>query len=144
MVTTAMSPPADAGMDPDIKMEDAHDSKPALTPPTSEGTNKKEEDSDSELSDLEPELVEEPAAPTSEAAVDEEIRPDHYYEGGNVPVFKPVSFSVRQRIVTLNDRSDPDHESISKLQRLCSQNRQIWNEIWYCESHSTSGVVSPL
>ena len=90
-------------MDPDIKMGDAHETKPALTPPTSEGTNKKEEDSDSELSDLEPEQVEEPAAPVSEIGVDEEIRPDHYYEGGNVPVFKPVSFSIRQRLVAVND-----------------------------------------
>ena len=86
-----MSPPAVAGVDAYIKMEDAHDSKAALTPPTSEGTNKKEEVSDSELSDLEPEQVEEPAPPKVESEEDQEIVPDHYYEGGNIPVFKPVS-----------------------------------------------------
>ena len=92
-----MSPPAEADVDADIKMEDAHDTKAALTPPTSEGTNKKEEESDSELSDLEPEQVdepkqaEEPALPEAKIDEDEEIVPDHYYEGGNIPVFKPVS-----------------------------------------------------
>lgn len=90
-------------MDPDIKMEETHESKPALTPPTSEGTNKKDEDSDSELSDLEPEQVGEPTAPTPKIDEDEEIRPDHYYEGGNVPVFKPVSFSIRQRNMTTSN-----------------------------------------
>ena len=59
MPAATMSPPAEAGVDADIKMEDAPDTKPALTPPTSEGTNKKDEDSDSELSDLEPEQIEE-------------------------------------------------------------------------------------
>ena len=98
-----MSPPAEVGMDADIKMEDSHDTKPALTPPTSEGTNKKDEESDSELSDLGPEQVEEPSIPKAKTEQDEEICPDHYYEDGNVPVFKPVSFSTRQRIMTVID-----------------------------------------
>lgn len=55
------------------------DSKPALTPPTSEEWNQKLDGDTSDLSDLEPD--------------DDdigEIEPDHYYEGGRVPVFKPV------------------------------------------------------
>lgn len=63
-----------------IKAEDA--SMPlvnALTPPTSEEMNnrKEAEDGESDLSDL-------------DMDDDEEIVPDHYWEGGKVPVFKPV------------------------------------------------------
>ena len=110
-----MSPPAEAGIDAEIKMENPLDAKSALTPPTSEGTNKKEEDSDSELSDLEPEQIEEPpdvpkvkpeekveAKVEEEVEDDGEIFPDHYYDGGNVPVFKPVSRYDRQRTNSAN------------------------------------------
>lgn len=50
--------------------------KAALTPPTSEDLDKRY-GSSSELSDLEDDD-------------DEEIEPDHYYDGGKIPVFKPV------------------------------------------------------
>ena len=85
-----MSPPSDGDMRVDVKIEEDH-TKPALTPPTSEGTKGNREDSGSELSDLEPE---EPAAikPEPEPKIDRdgEIVPDHYYDGGKIPVFKPV------------------------------------------------------
>ena len=85
-----MSPPAEGGMDADIKVEP--ETKPALTPPSSEGTNKNIDDSGSELSDLEPEAPPEVPPPAAEAPKkdDSEIFPDHYYGGGNIPVFKPV------------------------------------------------------
>lgn len=54
----------------------------ALTPPTSEEMNhdeaKKEHD-DSELSDLDLDDEDE-----------EDIEPDHYWDGGKIPVFKPT------------------------------------------------------
>lgn len=52
-----------------------------LTPPASDESDKndKKDDSGSELSDLD-----EPHS---------EIEPDHYWDGGKVPVFKPVSLS---------------------------------------------------
>ena len=53
--------------------------KATLTPPASVELPKMEDLSSSELSDLE-----------AEQAVDE-ILPDHYYGGGKIPVFKPVS-----------------------------------------------------
>ena len=83
-----MSPPSEG----EVKMEiDRADSRPALTPPTSENTEKKDDESGSELSDLEPEEPpEEPPVPPN-VRDQEEIVPDHYYEGGKVPVFKPVS-----------------------------------------------------
>ncbi|KAK4550579.1 hypothetical protein LTR36_000158 [Oleoguttula mirabilis] len=64
-------------------------SKPAnaLTPPTSEEMNHeetKEEHEDSELSDLELD---------DEDEVD--IEPDHYWDGGNIPVFKPTMDQFR-------------------------------------------------
>ena len=47
-----MSPPCEV----EVKMEiEQTDSRPALTPPTSENTDKKDDESESELSDLEPE-----------------------------------------------------------------------------------------
>ena len=76
----------------EVKMEiDQAESRPALTPPTSENTDKKDDESGSELSDLEPEEFpeEHPIQPKIED--EEEIVPDHYYECGKVPVFKPVS-----------------------------------------------------
>ena len=70
MATIAMDPQGD------IKVK--AEPKPALTPPASEEADK-QDDSGSELSDLElePEDI-------------SEIEPDHYYEGGKIPVFKPV------------------------------------------------------
>lgn len=93
MSIAALSPPGEVE---EMKMDiDHHDMKQALTPPTSESTGKKDDDEDSgsELSELEPEeSVEEPApAPKIKEEEDEEIVPDHYYEGGKIPVFKPVS-----------------------------------------------------
>jgi len=56
-----------------------HKARQALTPPTSEEWNK-HDDNSSELSEQEDD--------------DDDIgdiEPDHYYEGGRIPVFKPVS-----------------------------------------------------
>lgn len=66
-----------------IKVEE----KPTLTPPASEGTDKPY-DSGSELSDLEVETTEKTDNKVDDN--DGEIQPDHYYEGGKIPVFKPV------------------------------------------------------
>jgi len=89
MATTTMSPPSDLDLKAGVKVEE--DSKPALTPPTSEGTAKKDDDSGSELSDLEPEDAPAKSKPAKVEEENEEIVPDHYYEGGKIPVFKPVS-----------------------------------------------------
>jgi hypothetical protein len=51
--------------------------KAALTPPTSEDNDKRDERLSSELSEL-------------DSDDGEDIEPDHYYEGGKIPVFKPV------------------------------------------------------
>lgn len=68
----------------------------SMTPPNSADGKKNTSDAaPSELSDLD--LDHNAAAPsveeaTAAAAVEEEnIEPDHYYEGGRIPVFKPVS-----------------------------------------------------
>lgn len=65
-------------MSPQSSVEVKAEPKPTLTPPASEEADK-QNDSGSELSDLElePEDI-------------LEIEPDHYYEGGRIPVFKPV------------------------------------------------------
>lgn len=58
------------------------ESKPTLTPPASEEADQHDE-SGSDLSDLE-----------GDGDDIDEIVPDHYYEGGKIPVFKPVSRPV--------------------------------------------------
>lgn len=61
----------------------------SITPPNSaEGKKNVSEGVPSELSDLD--LDNHAEAPSVEA-VEEDIEPDHYYEGGRIPVFKPVS-----------------------------------------------------
>lgn len=59
-------------------MEPKGEIKATLTPPASEEADKGD-DSGSELSDLDLELED-----------TGEILPDHYYDGGKIPVFKPV------------------------------------------------------
>jgi hypothetical protein len=62
----------------------------ALTPPTSEemnhGEEAKKDYDDSELSDLDLDLDEDEG---------EEIEPDHYWDGGKIPVFKPTMDQFR-------------------------------------------------
>ena len=74
MESTAATP-GTPDPDPNIKLSE----KNTLTPPTSEDADK-HGNSDSELSDLE--LDKDDGG---------EIFPDHFYEGGKIPVFKPVS-----------------------------------------------------
>ena len=69
---------AAAAMSPQSDVEVKEESKPTLTPPASDEADK-HDDSGSELSDLD-----------MEPEDSGEIVPDHYYEGGKVPVFKPV------------------------------------------------------
>ena len=88
--------------------------KSTLTPPTSEEADKYD-GSSSELSDLE--LDNDDVG---------EIEPDHYYEGGRIPVFKPVCVITpdgklfhenmpRASRRHLADNSALDDETIQKL-----------------------------
>ncbi|PSN68417.1 hypothetical protein BS50DRAFT_551941 [Corynespora cassiicola Philippines] len=63
---------------------DDSSTKPALTPPTSEDMDKRDERMSSELSELD-----------SDYDDGEEIEPDHYFEGGKIPVFKPTMEQFR-------------------------------------------------
>lgn len=63
---------------PPPRQDDDTTAKPALTPPTSEDNDKREERLSSELSELE------------DSDDGEDIEPDHYFEGGKIPIFKPV------------------------------------------------------
>lgn len=88
-MASAVSPPSDG----DLKKE----SKPTLTPPASEEADK-HNDSGSDLSDLE-----------AESEDNGEVLPDHYYDGGRIPVFKPVSQSFKFR--RWQRRCGPRHTS---------------------------------
>jgi hypothetical protein len=72
---------------PTISNDDAVP-KAALTPPTSEDNDKREERLSSELSEI-------------DSDDGEDIEPDHYFEGGKIPVFKPVCCRI-----TTNDTQD--------------------------------------
>ncbi|KAJ4347993.1 uncharacterized protein N0V89_009365 [Didymosphaeria variabile] len=65
----------------DDKHEDLAN-KPALTPPTSEDMDKRDERMSSELSEL-------------DSDDGEDIEPDHYWDGGKIPVFKPTMDQFR-------------------------------------------------
>ncbi|ORY17991.1 hypothetical protein BCR34DRAFT_378608 [Clohesyomyces aquaticus] len=68
---------------PIVTNEDPATPKPALTPPTSEDMDKRERERlSSELSEL-------------DSDDDEEIEPDHYFDGGKIPVFKPTMDQFR-------------------------------------------------
>ena len=90
----------------------------ALTPPTSEDHNiKLETGSTSDLSDAPAE--EQP--PQVEDEEEEEIFPDHYYDGGKIPVFKPVStdpHTLTHDVILIHST---DHETVSEFQRLCRE-----------------------
>ena len=129
MPDAAMSPPSEG----EVKMEiDQADSRSALTPPTSENTDKKDDESGSDLSDLDPEESPEEYPVQPNANEQEEIVPDHYYEGGKVPVFKPVSIlqalEVSQlwhvilvRCLYRHTDMPKDDESVSQFQRFHSE-----------------------
>ena len=86
MAAVAMSPASDM----DVRVQ------PTLTPPASEEADK-QYDSGSELSDLELD---------SEEKLDDngEIEPDHYYDGGKIPVFKPVRHIYKLVLLCLSGR----------------------------------------
>lgn len=70
----------------------------ALTPPTSEDNDKRDEASNSDLSDVEMDEKDDSrnAGLGNDGDEGEDvIEPDHYYEGGKIPVFKPVRADPR-------------------------------------------------
>lgn len=80
-----MAEPAQEVMQPSIEAGKLPHS--ALTPPTSEEMNMdiKKDSDDSELSDLD----------LDDDDDLEDIEPDHYWEGGKIPVFKPTMEQFR-------------------------------------------------
>jgi hypothetical protein len=106
-----------------------------LTPPTSEDMDKREDNDSSDLSDLD---------------MDDEdigdIEPDHYFDDGAIPVFKPVCFPYLQLCVPrykMQSRTNatPDHGSIPRFQEVRRQNQQIWHEVGYCQDYSPQRMV---
>jgi hypothetical protein len=114
--------------------------KAALTPPTSEDNDKRDERMSSELSEI-------------DSDDGEDIEPDHYFEGGKIPVFKPVrcraarNFTVdilylRDDVVG-NMRHEKwlltfccaDYGPVPQLQKIHRQDRQARDEVWHRQSH---------
>ncbi|PSK45216.1 hypothetical protein B9Z65_2356 [Elsinoe australis] len=132
-----MSPPLHGDQDKHLNTETDHPTSTgndsfnpsapasALTPPTSEDNDAKlETQSSSDLSDVEESKMEEEQ--------EEEIVPDHYYDGGKIPVFKPTMEQFRsfKKYVEKIDKygmkagivkviaPDEWRESVSKLDEL--------------------------
>jgi hypothetical protein len=86
MEAPAMEAPVDVVSSVETPPAVQHDDalpKAALTPPTSEDNDpKREVRMSSELSDI-------------DSDDGEDIEPDHYWEGGKIPVFKPVRHHTR-------------------------------------------------
>lgn len=81
--TAPLSPAHHDEPKPTTETDPGASAKPAnaLTPPTSEEMNHEIKDEESELSELDLSDDEDDG---------EEIEPDHYWDGGNIPVFKPT------------------------------------------------------
>ncbi|KAI8943734.1 hypothetical protein NX059_001714 [Plenodomus lindquistii] len=79
-----MDAPADvvASVEAPVAHDDDVPAAAVLTPPTSEENDKREERMSSELTDI-------------DSDDGEDIEPDHYFEGGKVPVFKPTMDQFR-------------------------------------------------
>lgn len=77
-----------------VSNEDTMPPKPVLTPPASDEGMEKKDDVDSELSDIDMDDDE------------GEIEPDHFFDGGKIPVFKPTMAQFRdfQRFIDKIDR----------------------------------------
>lgn len=88
---STLEPMAAPGIGKDDKMETGLQSPPE--------TNMKDTSSDSELSDLEPELTKEEELKDDELT---DLQPDHYSPDSTVPVFKPTmeEFKDFQRYVS--------------------------------------------
>lgn len=121
--------------------------KAALTPPTSEDNDKRDERLSSELSDI-------------DSDDGEEIEPDHYFEGGKIPVFKPVRAEIytvpvpsgelvhkqacgicAQREVLVLITICADYGPVPQLQALHRQDRQARNEVRNREGYSANRMV---
>jgi hypothetical protein len=84
---------------PPIQNDDAVP-KAALTPPTSEDNDKREERLSSELSDI-------------DSDDGEDIEPDHYFEGGKIPVFKPVRCTAIPKYTTRRNEHAHKYKQIA-------------------------------
>ena len=121
----------------------------SITPPHSaNGKADVPEGVPSELSDLE--LDPRTAAAPVATPIQDDIQPDHYYGGGKIPVFKPVSRVVPDlsnehyrclcEYLVLTRRID--NGSVSRFPVLHQSGGEIWHAIWDHQSHPAEGVVS--
>jgi len=78
-VAPSIKPPPDEP----AKIPERENAPKVLTPPASEEETEKRQESPSDLSDIDIDLDDDDDIG--------EIEPDHYFDGGRIPVFKPVS-----------------------------------------------------
>lgn len=122
----------------------------SITPPQSaNGKKDVPEGVPSELSDLELDpkngpVPDEAPIKQEEDDDDEDIEPDHYYGGGKIPVFKPVSAMWWLYFDGMEaDRAmQLDYEAVQGLSEVHFKGRQVWDESWNREGGSAKGMVS--
>jgi len=81
-IVAHVTPSIELPSDQVSKLPDLNDASRVLTPPASEEEMDKGHQSSSELSDINLDEDDDDIG---------EIEPDHYFDGGKIPVFKPVS-----------------------------------------------------
>jgi hypothetical protein len=90
-IAAHVAPSIEPLSDPQSRLPDVNDAPRVLTPPASEEEMDKGHQSSSELSDINLDEEDDDIG---------EIEPDHYFDGGKIPVFKPVS-PLAQRLAAL-------------------------------------------
>ena len=81
-IAVHVAPSIEAPSDQQSRLPDVNGAPRVLTPPASEEEMDKGHRSSSELSDINLDEDDDDIG---------EIEPDHYFDGGRIPVFKPVS-----------------------------------------------------
>jgi hypothetical protein len=90
-IAAHVAPSIELPSDEQSKLPDIKDAPRVLTPPASEEEMDKGHRSSSELSDINLDEDDDDIG---------EIEPDHYFDGGKIPVFKPVrSFATATRCI---------------------------------------------
>lgn len=85
-----VTPSIETSCDQHSKLPDMKDAPRVLTPPASEEEMDKGNQSSSELSDINLDEDDDDIG---------EIEPDHYFDGGKIPVFKPVCGLAKRQVV---------------------------------------------
>lgn len=87
------------------------------------------------------EIVEVVVEEKIELEPEDPIFPDHFYDDGNIPVFKPVRFGKDFFPLYANYFSDDG--PVSRLHEIHLSDKRVWHASGYRKSHSATRMVTP-